>query len=97
MVVEHMKANDGQWPANWDDLVDDFQTCVNGSGRPWQFNDLKKRVTIDWNVNPDELIEQQTGGKPDFRVIWLKNGTDSYWVSTEPNQIVLNYLNKQSD
>ena len=74
MVVEHMAANDGQWPDSWEELRDDYQTCVNRSGQPWQFAELRDRVTIDWDVVPGDLVEQQTNAIPDFRVIWLRDG-----------------------
>ena len=79
MVVEHMEANNSQWPQNWEDLRDDYQTCVRRSGQPWQFDELQHRVKIDWDVNPHELVDQQLEGIPQFRAIWLADGTDSYW------------------
>jgi hypothetical protein len=97
MVVEHMRANDGQWPQNWDDLRDDYQTCVKRSGQPWQFDELKRRVKIKWDANPNDLLVDQSDGVPNFRVIWLSDGTDSHWSHQEPNQIVLDYLNQNTD
>lgn len=97
MVVEHMYTNDGKWPENWDDLRDDYQTCVKRSGQPWQFEELKRRVKIDWVVNPDDLMDKQTDGAPDFRVIRLADGADSHWSGREPNQIVLDYLNRPTE
>ena len=31
MCVEHMKANNNQWPRSWDDVRDDYQT-IQGAG-----------------------------------------------------------------
>ena len=97
MVVEHMQANHGRWPNNWDDLRDDYQTCVKRSGRPWQFDELKRRVKIDWNANPDDLIRKHADSEVEFRVIWLADGTRSHWAGREPNQIVLDYFNKPTE
>ena len=96
MVVQHLDANSNQWPRNWDDLRDDYQTCVtNARAQPWEFRELQSRVEIDWGANPDELLDQQTDGAPNFRAIWLADGTRSSWGGREPNQIVLDYLNRK--
>lgn len=93
MVVEHMKANDNQWPKQWDDLRDDYQTSINRSGQPWSFDELSSRTQIDWQAVPADLLAQSKGHKTaQFRVITLTDGTDSHWESSEPNQIILDYL-----
>lgn len=92
MVVEHMESNQGKWPTNWEELRDDYQTCAKRSGQPWRFDDLKRRVTIDWEVDPQILISHQDSGQPEFRVIYLTDGSDTHWQNKEPNQMVLDYL-----
>jgi hypothetical protein len=96
MVVEHLRANNDNWPKNWDDLTDDYQTCVANTGaQPWEFDELRNRVKIDWDADPTELVEQQSEGKPQFKVIWLADGTNASWTDAEPNEIVLRYLNRK--
>jgi len=96
MVVEHLDANNNQWPQSWEDLADDYDTCVaNAGASPWQFEELKSRVRVDWNANTNDLISRQSSGEPDFKVIWLADGTSGSWAGAEPNQIVLDYLNSQ--
>ena len=97
MVVDHMIANDGQWPENWEDLRDDYQSCVQRSGQPWPLDELMHRVRVDWDVDPRELTNQQSDGVADFRVIWLADGSRAYWAGEEPNQIILDYLNQRGD
>ena len=93
MVVEHMKANDDLWPKNWDDLRDDYQTCTERSGQPWSFDELSSRTQIDWQAVPTDLLTQSDGHQgAQFRVITLTDGTNSHWQSSEPNQIILEYL-----
>ncbi len=93
MVVEHLDANDGEWPKNWNALRDDYQTCVKRSGRPWEFEQLRTRVAVDWDANPKKLINDSDASDiAAFRVIWLRDGTNSYWEGYEPNQIILRYL-----
>lgn len=96
MVVEHLRANNDEWPKNWDDLTDDYQTCVaNAGAQPWGFDELRNRVKIDWNAVPTDLAQQQSDGEPEFNVIWLSNGTNASWADAEPNEIVLRYLNRK--
>ena len=93
MVVEHLKANDNQWPKNWDDLRDDYETCTERSGRPWSFEELSSRAEIDWGGDPAELLAQSKESETvRFRVIKLTDGTDAHWQRREPNQIILDYL-----
>jgi hypothetical protein len=93
MVVEHLEANDGEWPQNWDDLRDDYQTCVNRSGQPWSFEELRSRVVVDWYAKPSELAAlANRGSDPPFRVIWLTDGSNNYWEHNEPNKIIADYL-----
>lgn len=93
MVIEHMIANDNQWPTAWEDLRDDYQTCVKRSGEPWTFDEIRTRVTIDFSVNGKALIASaETLDRPAFRVIWLSDGTGSHLQSHEPNTMILNYL-----
>lgn len=93
MVVEHLIANDNQWPKNWDDLRDDYQTCIAASGQPWSFAELSSRTRIDWHAEPAELLARSASqDAAQFRVITLADGTDSHWESHEPNQIILEYL-----
>ncbi len=96
MVVEHLDANDDEWPKDWGDLRDDYQTCViNARAQPWEFDELKRRVGIDWNAEPIDLVARQINGEPEFRAIWLADGSNSNWADAEPNQIVLDYLNRK--
>jgi hypothetical protein len=93
MVVEHLKANGGAWPQSWDDLRDDYHTCVKRSGQPWSFEELRSRVVIDWRAEPSELAAlANQGSDARFRVIWLKDGSNSHWEHAEPNRIIADYL-----
>ena len=93
MVIEHMIANDNQWPSSWGDLRVDYQTCVNRSGEPWTFDELQARVLVDFTVDSKELSAAiQARSQPDFRVIWLSDGTESHFQSHEPNTMIFNYF-----
>jgi len=90
MVIEHMRANHGEWPRGWEALDDDFAT-VSTKISGWTPQDIKSRVEIDWNASPQELTRAKTKyGKPPFTVIWLRNGQIYHF--DEPNQAILDYL-----
>jgi len=97
MCIEHMKANDGDWPQSWDDLRDDYQTCVARSGQPWTFDELSSRVEVDWDASPIELLPMAGDSAVDLRVIWLRNGSDVHWSGREPNTMILDYLKSRSN
>ena len=93
LVVDHMKANDGQWPSGWDDLRNDYQACVDRSGQPWSFAELSQQVIVDWQADPQQLLDDSNGADTaEFKVITLSDGTEKYWQHREPNQIILDYL-----
>ncbi len=95
MVVEHLDANDNNWPTGWSDLQDDYQTCIARSGQPWTFEELRERVEIDWSTDPDDLLAKSRAGEP-IRVIRLRNGKNTHWDGLQPNEIVLNYLTRRA-
>jgi len=92
MCIEHMEVNDGQWPRSWDDLRDDYQTCVARSGQPWSFEELSSQVEVDWHANPIELLPIVDDSSLDLKLIWLRNGSDAHWSGQEPNTKVVEYL-----
>ncbi len=93
MVIEYMETHDGAWPRSWDDLREPFETCTQRSGRPWTFEQLRDRVEVDWDADPNELATKPVEGSgPPFKVIWLRNGGSTHWKEHEPNRMVLDYL-----
>ncbi len=98
MVIEHMEANGGRWPSGWDDLADDYEICTARSGRPWTLEDLRGRVNVDWDADPNVLSQvKDSGQEKPFRVIWLKDGSDAHWARREPNRLILKYLQKPKE
>ncbi len=97
MVVEHMEANSDRWPKGWDELRADYDACVKKTrSQPWSFEELKSRVCVDWAANPSELSKSVVGNKkPQFRVIWLRDGSKACWRAYEPNEIVADYLREK--
>ncbi len=85
MTILHMEANQGQWPHGWDDLIDDYETMTVSFGRPWTFDELRRRVIIDWKADPVQLASAAKRGER-FRVIWLADGSNNHYSGHEPNE-----------
>ena len=100
MIVDHLEANDGAWPKNWDDLRDDYELGELKAGRPWTFDELRDRVVVDWNADPQLLASQtrqsKSDGAPPFHVIGLTDGSTDHWRNAEPNKIVAEYFRKKA-
>jgi hypothetical protein len=95
MVIEHVDANAGQWPQSWEELRDDYQTCVERLGEPWSFEELRSRVCVDWTANATDLRKSALeSDKAKFRVVWLADGSSVHWEGAEPNQLIYEYLSK---
>lgn len=92
MCIEHMAANNGKWPRSWDDLRDDYQTCVERSGQPWTFDELSSQVEIDWEASPIERLPIDDDSDNDLRVIWLRGRSVAHWHGREPNTMIFEYL-----
>ena len=93
MVMEHLDANEQQWPGSWSDLRDDYDVCTKRSGTPWTFEELSERVTVDWEIETDSLRNLPSeSGQPPFRVIWSTDGSTEHWGRREPNAMIAEYL-----
>ena len=93
MVTLHLDVNEQQWPRSWSDLRDDYDVCTERSGKPWTFEELSERVTVDWRVETDTLRSLTSNSdRPPFRVIWLSDGSSTHWESLEPNAMIAEYL-----
>lgn len=57
MVIDYMESHDGRWPRGWDDLEPRFNA---GDGRVggWSLDQFKRRIVIDFDVDPDRLHQQ---------------------------------------
>lgn len=106
LVIDHMEKHGGAWPRSWEELRVTSEQAYKGTVstnldgtviaefRPRDtIEDLQKRVEIDWNADPSELVKAQFKEKgPPFRVIRLRNGKNTHYQGKEPNEMVLEYL-----
>ena len=95
-VIHHMETHDGAWPTDWRQLEDSFATTPRLMGPGW--DNLRERVEIDWSSDPRELAKTVLrDDQPPFKAIWLKSGSEVYWLGAEPNTLIHAYLNEEHD
>jgi hypothetical protein len=106
LVIAYMERHDGAWPRSWEDLreladgASEVTESSQGDGskiiefRPKaNIDELQRIVSIDWDVDPDELFRQARRNEYlPFRVIYLRNGKSTHYDGCEPNQMILRYL-----
>jgi hypothetical protein len=102
LVVEHMKAHNGAWPKNWDELHETFVAVQdeNGYFRGFRWEEYPNRVGIDFAADPAKLAtaaEVKLGERP-FRAIWSLANPDALGPrSIEPNRVLLYHLKSQKE
>ncbi len=95
MCVEHMKTNNQAWPSDWDDLRDDLDSAVTGSGQKkmnWTMDELIRNIDVDWNTDPS-LVKSINEPKP---AVWIKHDPESKFHMMSPNEILFRYLKTAS-
>ena len=93
MVIQHLKTHDNRWPRSWEDLHEPYETMAAPQNYPWSIDELQRRVAVDWSADAEALKTAKVrDGEAPFRVIWLIDGSESYWQGGDPNQRVFEYL-----
>jgi hypothetical protein len=97
LLVEYMETHSNSWPRSWDQLRDATNRARDkGRSVYCTFEKLPGIVKIDWNFEPETLVNSDTNWEQRFRkvVTQLDGSTlDSAWgPDTEPNAKVRNYL-----
>lgn len=55
-IIEHLKNNDNQWPTDWEDLRDEYESMAPREHYAWSFDELQLLVDVRWNISsPDEM------------------------------------------
>jgi hypothetical protein len=94
LVIEHMKANNGDWPRSWEEL---HKTYSSLQEKNWRFRQVRweeypQRVGIDFTADPFELATRQE--RPDeapLHVIWSR-AHPSARSPVHPEERLLDYL-----
>ena len=92
-IEAYMDAHPGEWPSDWDELVHFAEgTGINSIGG--RFRTLHEHVMIDFEFDPPtaaaEISDEDVD--PNFKVIWLRNGSSVHWAGAEPNKLIFDYL-----
>ena len=92
LVCEYLFENTNQWPPDWDALKPIFDSEYKKTS-PWNFDDLKRDVTLRFDIDGPSLIGTAIDGKKSrlFRAIESKSGHNDY-RETDPNQAILNHF-----
>lgn len=90
MVVLHLASNNNEWPRDWQSLEDDFSRLYQI--HEWSFDEISRRVTIDFNVKTSSLETTGSDKNPNFRVIYPSDGTDIHPDMPNPNALIKKFL-----
>lgn len=91
-ILEHLDENNHQWPRDWEDLRDEFES--RGSGYAWSFQELQTLVVVRWDIQLPE--DRQRFTDDSFRVIELPDSNSFRRVLEidleKSNRSVRNYV-----
>ena len=101
LIIEYLETHEDQWPRSWEQLMTASATLEkNGKhlrGGSSVYGELRSRVSIDWNADPDAIarVEWQ-GGRLPVRVVTRTDGKEFpvVWEHGEPNEMIWYYLQK---
>ncbi len=98
IVINHLRENQDQWPKSWDDLSDDFEGAAKKRNFKLTYQQLQRRVGVQWNTEVESLRSTQRGSEwePPFQVIWALDGSSTMetWDNEEPNLMIWDYLHQ---
>ena len=95
MVVLHLASNNNEWPRNWQALEDDFGKLHQV--HEWTFDEISRRVTIDFDVKTSTLDTTGSDKDPSFRVIYPSDGSNVHPDMPNPNTLIQKFLNCDSN
>lgn len=86
-IIEHLKASENNWPANWADLQDEFDRMAEPSHYAWSFAELQERVNLRFDLTADQVHDAD----PPIEAIRLTSGRQISFDGN-PNVNVREYL-----
>lgn len=91
MCIEHMKANNNEWPKCWDDLRDDYQDlAATYPSLGWTFEELMSDVEVDWDISQEQFLAIDHDSE--FNLIWRSGHSEGRGANCSPHPIVMDYL-----
>lgn len=92
LVVDFMNANHQRWPQSWEELESHYEQSNRAFPGIREFCDVQNYMEIDFSFDPTVVDCSNDELDPPFRAIWLRDGTNTAYVGTGPNQIVYRHL-----
>lgn len=94
VLLRYMRDTDCGWPRTWDELADHHAKSGAGTTMIGPFSEMQNRIHIDFTFDPKAALESidSSDVTPTFRVVQLKNGSDTHWSGREPNQGIFDFL-----
>jgi hypothetical protein len=92
LVVDFMNTNNQQWPQSWSELESHYDNSNGNFPGILDFSDVQDHMQIDFSFDPTTVDLSNDDLDPPFRAIWLRNGTNTAYVGTGPNEIVYRHL-----
>lgn len=94
VLLDYMTANNADWPDSWSTLADFHSASGKTTTMVGPFADMQDRIYIDFTFDPHATMSamSQDDVAPGFRVVTLRDGSDTHWSGMEPNQRVFDHL-----
>lgn len=92
LVVDFMNANNQRWPQTWAELEAHYDQSNGRFSGIREFSDVQNHMQIDFSFDPATVDLSNDELDPPFRAIWLRDGTNTAYVGTGPNEIVYRHL-----
>src|SRR5690606_36269821 len=93
MLVEYMKANDDQWPRDWEDLRPYYAVALENGGSDYcTFDQIRACMWVDFSVDPSRIRDALNDSEePSDRFISPRNGPTD-WGGWQPNRAILRHI-----
>lgn len=75
MLAKYVTDHNGQWPRNWDDLQESFESTNLGYGAP-SLDWLRDRIEIDFDFDSDSFASTDQASDDSFQVLRLPDAVE---------------------
>lgn len=94
MIINFLKDNNDQWPEGWDDLKPYFLAFSKSANKEEAWNSYKKRVSVDFSINTEDLRARCIAGDKDLLVVQTKVDPRGHEKKMNPNLRIFHYLSE---
>jgi hypothetical protein len=97
MIINFLKDNGDQWPTGWEDLEPYFLAVSKSANKEEAWNSYKKRVSIDFSINTEDLRARCIAGDKDLLVVQTKLDPRGHEKRMNPYLRIYHYLSESKD